>query len=330
MSIGIDLGTANCLVCVKDKGIVLREPSVVTYDEKQDEVIAVGTEAKRMIGRTPKGLRTVRPLCDGVIADFGLTLAMMKLFVRRAMHTSLFSRPQIIVCIPYGVTDVEKRAVQNAAAEVGASGVSLIAEPVAAAIGAGLPFRACKGHMIVDIGGGTTEVAVVTGGGLAVSRSLRIAGDACDRAVSEYIRQKFNVIVGDNTAEEIKREIGTVHEGKPTRFIEVRGRHIATGLPSSFDLYAEETAQALSEPVGRIIDVIRATLEVTPPELCADMLETGITLSGGGALLDGLPELIAERTSLPVRVAQKPLDCVAAGMLKVMASPEAYKGILIS
>ena len=327
-SIGIDLGTANCLVCTKDKGIVIREPSVVTYDEREDRVIAVGAEAKQMIGKTPKGLVTSRPLRDGVIADFGLTLAMMKLFLKKAMHASLFARPRIIVCIPYGITEVEKRAVENAAVEAGAAGVALIEEPVAAAIGAGLPFRQCKGSMIVDIGGGTTEVAVVTAGGIAVSSSLKVAGDACDAAIVDYIRKKFNVVIGENTAEEIKREIGTAHPSAENRMIEVRGRNLATGLPSVFDLYSPETGQAMEEPLSKIVDVIRQTLEITPPELCADIYDSGITLSGGGALLAGLPELIAERTELEVRLAARPLDCVADGIIKVMNNANAYRGVL--
>ncbi|MGI6197101.1 MAG: rod shape-determining protein [Eubacteriales bacterium] len=325
--IGIDLGTANCLVCNKDKGIVSREPSVVAYDIASDRVIAIGSEAKRMIGKTPFGITTVKPLKDGVIADFGLTLAMMKILIGRAMRSSLFARPKVIVCIPYGITEVEQRAVENAAVEAGASGVALVEEPVAAAIGAGLPIRQPKGNMIVDIGGGTTEVAVVTGGGVALSKSLRVAGDACDKAIAEYIRKKFNVLIGENTAENIKTEIGSAHESTDIGMLEVRGRNLGTGLPSVFNIYASEVREAMSAPLGAMIDVIRATLESTPPELCADLYDNGIMLAGGGALLAGLPLLIEERTGLAVTLAKHPLDAVADGIVKIMSARN-LRGVL--
>ncbi len=325
--IGIDLGTANIIVCTKEKGIVIREPSVVTYSMADDRVIAVGTEAKKMIGKTPFGITTVRPMRDGVIADFGLALAMMKIFIKKAMSSSLIARPKVIVCIPYGITEVEKRAVENAAVEAGAAGVSLIEEPVAAAIGAGLPIRQSKGNMIVDIGGGTTEVAVVTGGGVAVSKSLRIAGDACDKAILEYIRKKFNVLIGESTAEEIKLEIGSAHESTDMGMLEVRGRNLATGLPSVFNIYSREIHEAIKEPLDAIIDVIKLSLEETPPELCADLYDNGITLSGGGSLLPGMGALVHDRTKLPVYIAKHPLDCVATGIFKVMTS-KGYNSIL--
>ncbi|MGN1121141.1 MAG: rod shape-determining protein [Eubacteriales bacterium] len=325
--LGIDLGTANCLVCTKEKGIVIREPSVIAYEMGSDRVLAIGAEAKRMIGKTPYGITTVRPLRDGVIADFGLTLAMMKLLIKRAMRSSIIARPKVVVCIPYGITEVEQRAVENAAVEAGAAGVALIEEPVAAAIGAGLPLRQCKGSMIVDIGGGTTEVAVVSGGGVAVSKSLRIAGDACDKAIAEYIRKKFNVLIGETTAEEIKIEIGSVHDSTDIGMLEVRGRNLATGLPSVFNIYSREVREAIAEPVGTIVDVIKATLEVTPPELCADLYDAGLTIAGGGALLAGFPRLLEEKTGLPVTLAKHPLDCVADGIVKVM-NTSGYRGLL--
>lgn len=325
--IGIDLGTANSLVCTPEKGIVIREPSVVTYDMSNERVISIGANAKKMIGKTPYGIATVRPLRDGVIADFSLTLVMLKLLIKRAMHSSMLARPKVIICIPYGITDVEKRAVENAAIEAGASGVALIDEPVAAAIGAGLPMRQSSGHMIVDIGGGTTEVAVVTGGGVAVSKSLRIAGDACDKAICEYIRKKFNVLIGESTAEEIKVEIGSVHPSTDIGMLEVRGRNLATGLPSVFNIYAKEIHEAIKEPISAILDVIKTTLEVTPPELCADLYDNGITLAGGGALLSGMGILVQEKTGLPVYIAKHPLDCVAEGITKVMTS-KGYKNVL--
>ncbi len=325
--IGIDLGTANCLVCTPEKGIVIREPSVVTYDMSNERVISIGASAKRMIGKTPYGIATVRPLRDGVIADFSLTLVMLKLLIKKAMHSSMLARPKVIICIPYGITDVEKRAVENAAIEAGASGVALIDEPVAAAIGAGLPMRQSSGHMIVDIGGGTTEVAVVTGGGVAVSKSLRIAGDACDKAICEYIRKKFNVLIGESTAEEIKVEIGSVHASTDIGMLEVRGRNLATGLPSVFNIYSKEVHEAIKEPIAAILDVIKTTLEITPPELCADLYDNGITLAGGGALLAGMGILVQEKTGLPVYIAKHPLDCVAEGITKVMTS-KGYKNVL--
>lgn len=325
--IGIDLGTANIIVCTKEKGIVIREPSVVTYSHTEDRVIAVGNEAKKMVGKTPYGITTVRPLCDGVIADFGLTLAMMKIFIKKAMQSSIIARPKVIICIPYGITEVEKRAVENAAAEAGASGVFLIEEPVAAAIGAGLPLKQAHGNMIVDIGGGTTEVAVVTAGGVAVSNSLRVAGDACDKAISEYIRKKFNVLIGESTAEEIKCEIGSAHPATDVGMLEVRGRNLATGLPSVFNIYSREIHEAIDEPITSITDIIKSTLEVTPPELCADIYDNGITLSGGGSLLSGMGALIKDKTGLPVYIAKRPLDCVAEGICKVMLS-RSYKNLL--
>ncbi len=325
--IGIDLGTANIIVCTKEKGIVIREPSVVTYSLAEDRVIAVGAEAKKMIGKTPYGITTVRPMRDGVIADFGLTLAMMKIFIKKAMSSSVFARPKVIVCIPYGITEVEKRAVENAAVEAGASGVALIEEPVAAAIGAGLPLRQSKGNMIVDIGGGTTEVAVVTGGGVAVSKSLKIAGDACDKAIADYIRKKFNVLIGETTAEEIKLEIGSAHESTDVGMLEVRGRNLATGLPSVFNIYSKEIHEAISKPLDAMIDVIKASLEETPPELCSDLYDNGITLSGGGAMLPGMGALVHEKTKLPVYIAKHPLDCVADGICKVMTS-NSYRNVL--
>lgn len=243
------------------------------------------------------------------------------------MTSSIIARPKVIVCIPYGITEVEKRAVENAALEAGASGVALIEEPVAAAIGAGLPLRHSNGNMIVDIGGGTTEVAVVTGGGVAVSKSLKIAGDTCDKAIAEYIRKKFNVLIGESTAEEIKLEIGSAHESTDVGMLEVRGRNLATGLPSVFNIYTKEIHEAISEPISAIVDVIKAALEETPPELCADLYDNGITLSGGGALLPGLGTLIHEKTKLPIYIANHPLDCVAEGICKVMKS-RGYNNLL--
>ena len=253
---------------------------------------------------------------------------MLRLFIRKATGNALFSKPKVIICIPYGVTEVEHRAVENAALEAGASSVYLIEEPVAAAIGAGLSFKQPVGNIVVDIGGGTTEVAVVTAGGVAVSNSLRIAGDELNEAIAEYVRKKFNVAIGENTAEDIKIEIGSAHPSADVGMIEVRGRNLVTGLPSVFNIYSSEIREALDEPLTQMTDIIRATLETTPPELCGDLLSTGLTLTGGGALLGGIGLLVGERTHLPVYVANRPLDCVADGIIKVMSSPGTYENVL--
>lgn len=302
--------------------------SAVAFDNKSERIIAVGNEAKKLIGKTAQNITVVRPLKDGVIADFELTLQMLRLFIRKATGNALFSKPKVIICIPYGVTEVEHRAVENAALEAGASSVYLIEEPVAAAIGAGLSFKQPVGNIVVDIGGGTTEVAVVTAGGVAVSNSLRIAGDELNEAIAEYVRKKFNVAIGENTAEDIKIEIGSAHPSTDVGMIEVRGRNLVTGLPSVFNIYSSEIREALDEPLTQMTDIIRATLETTPPELCGDLLSTGLTLTGGGALLGGIGLLVGERTHLPVYVANRPLDCVADGIIKVMSSPGTYENVL--
>ncbi len=302
--------------------------SAVAFDNKSERIIAVGNEAKKLIGKTAQNITVVRPLKDGVIADFELTLQMLRLFIRKATGNALFSKPKVIICIPYGVTEVEHRAVENAALEAGASSVYLIEEPVAAAIGAGLSFKQPVGNIVVDIGGGTTEVAVVTAGGVAVSNSLRIAGDELNEAIAEYVRKKFNVAIGENTAEDIKIEIGSAHPSADVGMIEVRGRNLVTGLPSVFNIYSSEIREALDEPLMQMTDIIRATLETTPPELCGDLLSTGLTLTGGGALLGGIGLLVGERTHLPVYVANRPLDCVADGIIKVMSSPGTYENVL--
>ena len=319
--IGIDLGTANTIVCVKNGGILIREPSVVTYDSKSNKVIAIGNEAKSMIGKTPAAINAMRPLKDGVIADFEMTSEMLKQFFKKAAGNQFLSRPKVIICIPYGVTDVEKRAVENAALEAGAAAVALVDEPLAAAIGAGLPVRAPRGSMIVDIGGGTTEVAVISYGGIVVSNSLRTAGDELDEAVSAYIRRKFNVLIGENTAEDIKKTIGSAHPSTDIGMLEVNGRNLVTGLPAAFQIYSSEIREAFAEPLDAIIDVIKSTLEMTPPELCADLYDNGIMLAGGGALLSGLNFLVQDNTHLPVYLAKRPLDCVADGIVKVMNTP---------
>ena len=325
--IGIDLGTANTLVCTPEKGVIIREPSYVAYDIKTEEIIAIGRDAKNLMGKTPANISVVRPMRDGVISDFELTLAMLSHFVRQAMVKTPFTRPKVIVCIPYGVTQVEHSALENALFEVGVGSVAIVEEPVAAAIGAGLPFKQAIGNLIVDIGGGTTEVAVVTAGGLAVSKSLRIAGDELNEAIMEYIRKKFNVVIGEITAEEIKKEIGSAHKNADFGMLEVRGRNLITGLPSVFNIYSSEVRAAITPVVSQIVDVIKATLEIPPPELCADIHTSGVMLSGGGALLSGLSELISEKTKLDVYVAKRPLDCVVDGIHKIMTK-EGFESVL--
>ena len=311
--IGVDLGTANTLVCLKGKGIIMREPSVVAYDIRNDAVRAVGHQAKEMIGRTPGSIVAVRPLKDGVIADFDVTAAMLKRFVSIAMKGSIFSRVRMVICIPSGVTEVESRAVIDAAKMAGASDIDLVEEPMAAAVGAGLPVGDATGNMIVDIGGGTSEVAVVSLGDIVTAQSVRIAGDDLDEAIINYIRRKHNLIIGNRTAEQIKIDIGSEIPYENETSVEIMGRNQVDGLPANVVITAEEVRKAIADPISQIIDTIRLTLEKTPPELAADIIDRGITLTGGGALLRGLAEKIAEETGIAVTVAPNPLDCVVLG-----------------
>lgn len=314
--IGIDLGTANTVVYLKGKGIVMREPSVVAVNEKHNppEVVAVGNEAKEMIGRTPGSITAVRPLKDGVIADFEITSDMLMEFIRKVIKRSPFSRARVLICVPSGITEVERKAVHDAAVNAGAKYVSLIQEPLAAAMGAGLPVSEAVGSMIVDIGGGTTEVAVISYRDIVTAKSLRVAGGNFDEAIIEYIRKKHNMLIGERTAEEIKLKIGSVLSYDGEGAMDIRGRSLADGLPKNVEITSEDIREALSEPVGRILETIRSTLEKTPPELLADIVDNGIMLTGGGALLRGIDRLISDEMKLPVHIAAEPLDCVAAGM----------------
>ncbi len=313
--IGIDLGTANTLVFVKGRGIVIREPSVVAVDQKTNppKVVAVGTEAKEMIGRTPGSIVAVKPLKDGVIADFEITAEMIEAFIKKVIKKNPLSKIRVLICIPSGVTEVEERAVHDAAKSAGASLVSIIEEPMAAAIGAGLPVSEATGSMVVDIGGGTSEVAVISLGGIVTSNSIRIAGDDLDEAIISYIKKKYNILVGERTAEDIKIKIGSAYPYDGEGTMNIKGRNILDGLPKNVDITSEEIREALAEPVTRIVDTVKAALEKIPPELAADIIDRGIMLTGGGALLKGLDKLIAEETKIPVNVAADPLDCVAAG-----------------
>lgn len=313
--IGIDLGTANTLVFVKGKGILIREPSVVAVDvrTRPPKVVAVGVEAKEMIGRTPGSITAIRPLKDGVIADFDITSDMLREFIRRAISGSPFSRAKVMICIPSGVTEVERRAVHDAARSAGAKYVSLIEEPMAAAIGAGLPVSEATGSLVVDIGGGTSEVAVISLGDIVTARSARVAGDNLDEAIIAYIRKKFNVLVGDRTAEDIKIKIGSAYPYEGEGSMTVKGRNLMDGLPKLIEISAEDVREALADSVNMIVDAIRSTLEKTPPELASDIIDHGIMLTGGGALLRGLDKLIAIETRMPVHIAENPLDCVVDG-----------------
>ena len=313
--IGVDLGTANTLVFVKGKGIVIREPSVVAVDERTNPktVVAVGADAKRMIGRTPGSITAVRPLKDGVIADFDMTSDMLKEFIKRAISGSPFNRARVMICIPSGVTEVERRAVHDAAKSAGARYVSLIEEPMAAAIGAGLPVLDATGSMIVDIGGGTSEVAVISLGDIVTSKSVRVAGDTFDDAIISYVKRTFNLLIGERSAEDIKIKLGSAYPYEGEAAMEIKGRNLIDGLPKSVEITSEQVRQALADPVDQILDSIRYTLDRTPPELAADIIERGITLTGGGALLRGLDKLIASETGMPVNVAKNPIDCVVNG-----------------
>jgi rod shape-determining protein MreB len=308
----VDLGTANTLVYVRGRGIVLSEPSVVAIDERSGEVHAVGVEAKRMLGRTPGTISAIRPLKDGVIADFDVTEQMLRHFIHK-VHQHRFAHPRVVVCVPSGVTGVEKRAVEEATLSAGAREAHLIEEPMAAAIGAGLPVSEPTGNMIVDVGGGTTEVAVISLGGIVVSQSLRVGGDEMDEAIISHVKKEYKLLIGQQTAEEIKLEIGSAFDMREEFHAEVRGRDMLTGLPKTVVLSSEEVRHALEEPVSQIIDAIRSTLDKTPPELAADIMDRGIVLAGGGALLAGLDERLRHETQMPSHLAESPLTCVAVG-----------------
>lgn len=314
--IGIDLGTANTLVYLKGKGIIMREPSVVAYDVRNDAVRAVGTEAKEMIGRTPGSIVAVRPLKNGVIADYDVTAAMLKRFIKESLKGSLISRVRVVICVPAGVTEVESRAVHDAVKQAGAVDVDIVEEPMAAAVGAGLPVWDATGNMVVDIGGGTSEVAVISLGDIVTAQSIRTAGDDLDESIINYIRKKYNLLIGERTAEQLKIEIGSALPYDDEKSVEIKGRNLLDGLPKNITISSEEVREAMSDTLDVIIESIRTTLEKTPPELSADIIENGIVLTGGGALLRGLAERISKETGMNVKVADSPLDCVAHGTAK--------------
>ncbi|WP_416197692.1 MAG: Cell shape-determining protein MreB [Sporanaerobacter sp.] len=322
---GIDLGTANTLVYIKGKGIVTREPSVVAIQTNTKEVLAVGEEAKKMIGRTPGHIVAIRPLKDGVIADFDITQNMLKYFIRKANQKKSIFQPRVVVCVPSGVTEVEKRAVEEATIHAGARDAYLIEEPMAAAIGAGLPVHEATGSMIVDIGGGTTEVAIISLGGIVTSKSIRIGGDELDESIVYYIKKEYSLMIGERTAEEVKIVIGSADGGNKETKMQIRGRDLISGLPKTIEITSSEIHEAMKEPISNIIDAIKFTLEKTPPELASDIMEQGIMLTGGGALLNGIDRLIKSETGMPVHIAEDPLDCVAIGTGRALESIEILK-----
>lgn len=326
--IGIDLGTANTLVYVRGKGIVIREPSVVAVNTHTDQARYVGKEAKEVIGRTPGSIIAVRPLKDGVIADFDITTTLLQEFIRKTLRGTVFTRARVVICIPSGVTAVERRAVKEAAEKAGAKPVHIIEEPMAAAIGAGLPTSEPTGSMIVDIGGGTSEVAVISLGGIVTARSVRVAGDEFDASIVNFIRRKYNLLIGDRTAENIKIKIGSAFPMEQEDSMEIKGRNLLNGLPENVTVTSAEIREALSEPLSRVIEAVKTTLEKTPPELSADIIDQGITLAGGGALLRGLDKLINRETGMPVYIAEYPLDCVAEGTGKILENMKKYRDIL--
>ncbi|MEW6244446.1 MAG: rod shape-determining protein [Bacillota bacterium] len=326
---GIDLGTANTLVHVRNRGIVLQEPSVVAIQRDTRAVLAVGDEAKRMIGRTPGNIVAIRPMKDGVIADFDITQTMLRYFIRKAYSRSLF-KPRVVIAVPSGVTEVERRAVIDAALSAGAREAYLIEEPMAAAIGAGLPVHEPTGNMVVDIGGGTTEVAIISLGGIVTCRSIRIASDEMDEAIMNYVKRTYNLMIGERTAEEVKITLGSAYPDRDDEEIEVRGRDLVTGLPKTLQLTGGEIREALRDPVAAILDAIKITLEKTPPELAADIMDRGIVMTGGGSMLRGFDRLVSEETGMPVHLSEEPLLCVARGTGKVLEELDTLKRILVS
>ena len=324
---GVDLGTANTLIYVKGRGIVLQEPSVVALDRESGAVLAVGEDAKRMIGRTPGNIVAIRPMKDGVIADFDVTQTMLRHFIGKAHPRRALLRPRVVIAVPSGVTEVEKRAVIDATLQAGAREAHTIEEPMAAAIGAGMPVQEPTGNMIVDIGGGTTEVAIISLGGIVTSRSIRIAGDEMDEAIVNYVKRKYNLLIGERTAEQVKIKLGNAVPLDEKETMEIRGRDLVTGLPKTLPIRAEEIQEALGEPIGAILEAIKVTLERTPPELAADIMDRGIVMSGGGSMLRNLDVLINRETGMPVHLPEEPLLGVVRGAGKVLEEIETLRRV---
>lgn len=326
----VDLGTANTLVYVRGRGVVLNEPSVVAVNTDTGGIVAIGAEAKRMIGRTPSNIRPVRPLRDGVIADFEMTERMLRYFIRKVHRRRGFAKPRLVVCVPSGTTGVEQRAVKDAGYQAGARKVYIIEEPMAAAIGAGLPIHEPTGNMVVDIGGGTTEVAVISMGGVVASLSIRVAGDELDEAIISYVKREYGLMLGERSAEEIKRTVGSAFPYLDEHGAEIRGRDIVTGLPRTVMLSPEALRQAIDEPLNQIIEAVKQCLDRTPPELAGDLMDRGIVLTGGGALLHGLDERLRHETGMPIVVAESPLDCVVLGSGKCVEEFDVLQQVLIT
>ncbi len=338
--LAIDLGTANTLVYLKGKGVVVSEPSVVAVQKDsmgQRKVLAVGTDAKNMLGRTPGSIVAIRPMKDGVIADFDITEEMLRYFIRKIHNRKALVRPRIVICVPSGITQVEKRAVKESAESAGAREVYLIEEPMAAAIGAGLPITEASGNMIVDIGGGTTEVAVISLAGIVYAKSVRVGGDKMDEAIAQHLKRKYNLLIGERTSEAIKIQIGSAYPESPSspsenwaETMEVKGRDLVSGIPKTLEIGAQEIREALSEPINAIVEAVRIALERTPPELAADIVDKGIVLAGGGALLRNLDQLLREETGLPVVIAEDPLSCVVLGSGKVLDELDLLKQVTVT
>ena len=326
---GIDLGTANTLVYIKGQGIVLREPSVVAIRDDSKDVLAVGEEAKRMIGRTPGNIKAIRPMKDGVIADFDITQSMLTYFIQKSAAKKGVVSPRIAICVPFGVTEVEKRAIEEAARNAGAKDAFLIEEPMAAAIGAGLRIEEPEGNMVVDIGGGTSEIAIISLGGIVTAKSIRLGGDELDEAIVNYVKKEYSLMIGERTAEDVKIKIGSAYKEGDEIEMEIRGRDLISGLPKTMQISSSEVRDALRDPVNSIVDGIKSTLEKTPPELASDIMENGIMLTGGGALLKGLDKLVKEETGMPVKIAENPLDCVAIGTGKSVEDQEIFEKVLM-
>ncbi len=328
--IAIDLGTSSTLIYVRGKGIILREPSIVAIEEKDHTPVAVGLEAKKMLGRTPEGMRAVRPMKDGVIADFSLVEIMLRYFIERVQKKKMFVRPRVVVCVPSGITEVEKRAVRDSVEASGAREIYLVSEPIAAALGVNLPVEDPTGSMIIDIGGGTTEIAVIALSGIVNSISIRIAGDEMDEAIINYVKKNYNLIIGEQMAEMVKIKIGSAYATGEDEQCEVKGRDLVSGIPKTIRVTTSKIREALAEPVGLIINAIKEALEKTPPELAADIVDRGIYMAGGGSLLRGIDILINEETGLPVYVAQNPIDCVALGAGKILEDLRRYSKLFLS
>ena len=326
--IGMDLGTANTVVFARGKGIILREPTVVAVNTRTDRAVSVGKEAKELIGRTPGSIIAVRPLKDGVIADFDIASTMLQELIKKALKGTAFTKARVLICIPSGITPVERRAVREAAEKAGARPVQLVQAPLAAALGAGLSVMEPAGTMIVDIGGGMSQTAVISMGGIVASKSIRVAGDAFDAAIVNYVRKKYNLLIGERTAESVKLGIGSAFPEEHISTMEIRGRNLLNGLPENIKVNSEEVREALSEPLSQVLEAIHDTLSHTPPELSADVIEQGITLTGGGALLRGMDKLVNRETGMPVYVAEFPLDCVAEGTGRILEKMELYEDLL--